>query len=129
MHQILNITEVQPEPSQSQLEVASGTAEPDIVVNEPCVVIWDVNNVRQWYLGICQNDNGNGTYIVEHLERCNPNDGLRWRYPKQQDIQTVDVLQIIPCNIIGSWDLSKRIMTFVLDNYHTIDALFQSFYY
>ena len=44
------------------------------------------------------------------------------------DIQNVDLLQILPCNIIGSWDLRKRIMTFDLENFETIDVLYRSFY-
>lgn len=59
MRQVLNITEFQPAASKSK--VVSDAAVPDIVVNEPCVVVCDVNNVRQWRLGICQIDNGNST--------------------------------------------------------------------
>lgn len=100
----------------------------EVAINEPCIVLWDINNQRQWYMGICLNDNDDGTYRVEHLERCNPTaDGKMWRYPKQSDIQSVDIIQIMPCNIIGSWDLSKRIMIFVLENCEMIDVLFKSF--
>ena len=66
---------------------------------------------------------------MEYLEQCNPTaDSEMWRYPKQSDIQSVDIIQIMLCNIIGSWDLSKRIMIFVLQNSEMIDVLFTSFY-
>ena len=68
-------------------------------------------------------------HIEEYLERCNPTaDSKMWRYPKQSDIQSVDIIQIMLCNIIGSWDLSKHIMIFVLQNCDVIDVLFTSFY-
>ena len=44
------------------------------------------------------------------------------------DIQNVELLQILPCNIIGSWDPRKRIMSFDLENFETIDVLFRSIY-
>jgi len=131
MTQIFNITKVQAAQSSSSIVKApiSYVSQPEVPVNEPCIVIWDVGNVRQWYVGICMNDNDDGTYTIEHLERCDPSgDGLHWRYPVRPDIQSVTIVQIVPCNIMGSWDLSKRHMTFVLDNHHTIEALFQSFY-
>ena len=59
-----------------------------------------------------------GTY-TEHLE---PHD-RKWKHPTHADIQTVSVVQIIPCNIIGSWDLTKHDMTFILENWHMIDIL------
>ena len=117
-------TELQELPASSQ-----PSASPEVEVNEPCIVIWDINDKRQWFVGICISDHNDGTYTVEHLERSDPSgDGSRWRYPKRSDIQTVSVIQILPCNIVGSWDMSKRIMTFVLNNFHMIDVLFRSFY-
>ncbi|KAK6179055.1 hypothetical protein SNE40_011501 [Patella caerulea] len=101
-------------------------SEPEVTINEPCVVIWD--NGRQWYVGICISEDTDGTYTVEHLERCISNESKLWRHPLHTDIQTVDVIQILPCNIIGSWDLRKRAMTFDLENWEMIDVLFRSFY-
>ena len=99
--------------------------EVELEVNEPCIVIWNINYKRQWFVGICISDHNDGTYTVEHLEKCDPSgDGSRWSYPKRSDIQTLSVVQILPWNIVGSWDMSKRIMTFVLNNCHMIDALF-----
>ena len=115
------------EPAVSGEKSAQNKLEPDISVNEPCVVIWDIDNIRQWFLGICLSDNSDGTYTIEHMQRCDSS-GMRWKYPLRSDIQTVCSDQIVPCNIIGSWDLTKRVMTFVLDNHHAIEALFQSFY-
>ena len=49
-------------------------------------------------------------------------------HPTHFDIQNVDLLQILPCNIIGSWDPRKRIMSFDLENFETMDVLFRSIY-
>ena len=103
--------------------------DPEVHINEPCIVLWDINEKRQWYVGICLADHEDGTFTVEHLERCSKTgDSKLWKHPYHSDIQTVSILQIIPCNIIGSWDLRKRIMTFVLENSEMIDILFRSFY-
>ena len=110
-----------------QLESES-LPEPEVTVNEPCIVIWDTNTSRQWYLGICVSEESDGTYTVEHLERCFENESKTWKHPSRPDIQNVDSLQILPCNIIGGWDLRKRVMTFNLENWETIDVLFRSFY-
>ena len=67
-------------------------------------------------------------YTVEHLERCISNESKMWRHPLRPDIQTVHSLQILPCNILGSWNLQKRAMTFDLENWEMIDVLFRSFY-
>ena len=58
-------------------------SEVELEGNEPCIVIWNINDKRQWFVGICISDHNDGTYTVEHLERCSPSgDGSRWRNPK-----------------------------------------------
>ena len=44
--------------------------EAEVTVNEPCIVIWDTENGRKWYLGICIPEEMDGSFTVEHLERC-----------------------------------------------------------
>ena len=88
----------------------------EVAVNEPCVVIWDTSSNRQWYVGICISEESADRYTVEHLERCISNESKMWRHPLRPDIQTVHSLQILPCNILGSWNLQKRAMTFDLEN-------------
>ena len=127
----LNMFDAEPqEPTKTDKSSPKAVVtEPEVEINEPVIVIWDNKNGREWYVGICISDHNDHTYTVEHLERCDPSgDGRLWRHPKRADIQTVDIVQIIPCNIIGSWDLSRRVMTFVLDNWQMIDVMFRSFY-
>ena len=62
--------------------------------------------------------------------KMSPRGGCKsWRHPSRPDIQPVDSLQILPCNIMVSWDYRKRVMTFYLENWETIDVLFRSFYW
>ena len=66
--------------------------DPEVFVNEPCIVIWDTSNGRQWYVGICLSDNGDGNYTVEHLERSDKNQSKLWKHKHDQDIQTVNTV-------------------------------------
>ena len=110
-------------------DVEEGSVDdPQVLVNEPCIVIWDTSLGRQWFVGICISDDGDDTYTVEHLEHCNPNQSKLWKHPSHPDIHTVNTVQIIPCNIIGSWDMARRVMTFNLENWEMIAVLFHSFY-
>ena len=53
----------------------------DYLVNDPCIVIWDTNTSRQKYLGICVSEESDGTYTIEHLERCVENESNKWKAP------------------------------------------------
>ena len=77
---------------------------------------------------ICISEEIDGSYTVEHLERCFGSESNIGRHPSRPDIQPVDSLQILTCNIMGCWDYRKRIMTFDLENWETIYVLFNSFY-
>ena len=107
----------------------------DVMVSELCIVIWDDKpGQRNWYVGMCRSKDEE-TYEIEHMERVNMRNNKqspheRWRWPQDSaDIQIALPTQVLPCNVIGSWDTSSsRNITFVLDNWHIIDGLFQSFY-
>ena len=121
--------------SQTDDEGNTATAEEhEVRINEPCVVIWDVNDHREWYIGMCVSDNGDDSYVIEHLERYRShldykeNEHRLWRYPEKPDIQTVTSVQLIPCTVVGSWNHARRVMIFQLENWQMIDVLFQSFY-
>ena len=76
--------------------------------------------------------------LVDHLECVSKKKGCNqyWRYPIREDEQEVETDQIIPCNIIGSWDLSSLqydnddgngTSLFVLENWEII-GIFMSMY-
>ena len=99
------------------------------VINEPCIVIWDEASDRKWYLAMCRSKLDHEKFLVDHLE-CVSKNGIKhhWRYPTKSDEQEVELDQIIPCNIIGAWNLQGRSFTFELDNWHVIDGIFQAMY-
>ena len=68
-------------------------------------------------------------YEIDYLER-DPMDTSkkRWRYPKKEAIYVTKTVQVIACNVIGAWDMTRRKPTFILDNWEIIDGLFQSLY-
>ena len=83
------------------------------------------NGVRNWHIGYCKDVIDKDTYIVEHLERTRKGANLKWRYPTQEDIQTVEAEQILNCEINGTWDiLADRNMNFTLHNHKVIEAKF-----
>ena len=101
----------------------------DILLNEPCVAIWDNVDGRYWCVGMTRERIGKDEYLIDYLE-CMPNDNLKktWRYPSKVDEQKNQKIQILPCNVIGSWDLTKRKSVFVLHNNDVINELFKSLY-
>jgi hypothetical protein len=103
--------------------------ENDIPLNEPCAVIWDDSTKREWFIGMTREKIGKDEYLIDYLEP-DPKDSSRkhWRYPSKPDEQQTNVIQIIPCNVIGAWDLTTRKPTFVLHNNEIIQGLFQELY-
>ena len=103
--------------------------EDEIMLNEPCAAIWDNANGREWCVGMTRERIGKDEYLIDYLE-CKPNDRVKkmWRYPSKVDEQKTQRIQILPCNVIGSWDLTKRKPVFVLHNNDVIDELFKSLY-
>lgn len=112
---------------QAQTPIADESTE--IAINEPCIVVWDMPNGREWFLGFVRSQSTGG-YVVDHLEQVPKTDGkMYWRYPKTSDEHEVETMQIIPCNVIGAWDRTKnRRHTFELSNWEIIEGLFRSLY-
>ena len=107
-------------------------------MNEPVVVIWDVKGVRKWYIGIMKEQLDDDLYLVDHMELASQVKGCkgRWRWPIKKEECDVETDQIVPVNVIGSWDLSSvqrrgddgATGVFVVDNWEIIDGVFLSMY-
>ena len=77
--------------SQTDDEGNTATAEEhEVRINEPCVVIWDVNDHREWYIGMCVSDNVEMTVMsLNTLERYRSHLDYKekehrlWRYPEK----------------------------------------------
>ena len=111
---------------------------PDAIgISEPIIVIWDIKGYRKWYLGFVRKQVQEDMYMVDHLQCVSKRKGCKqyWQWPIRDDIQEVESDQIIPCNIIGTWDYSNLEYgnedyksTFVLDNWEIIEGIFVSLY-
>ena len=65
-------------------QIVIPASESEMVVGEPCAVIWDLPSGRDWYLGFVTSVIDNDTYIVDHLERSTRDESkMYWRYPRR----------------------------------------------
>ena len=101
-----------------------------IGINDLCVVVWQsADNKYDWYLGYVKSYIDGESYVIDHLQRVLPGSHHQWMYPKREDIQTVELDQIIPFDVIGQWifspDYRKRFYT--LENYKDISGAFKQF--
>ena len=109
--------------------VEESVYEDDIQLKEPCAVIWDSSIKREWFLGMTREKISKDEYLIDYLEP-HPNDSSQkhWKYSHNIDEQPTKVIQIIPCNVIGAWDLTSRKPTFILHNHEIIQGLFEELY-
>ena len=51
----------------------------------------------------------NNKYLVDHLELVSKDKTKKcWRYVAKPDEHEVELVQIIPCNIIGTWNKQEK---------------------
>ena len=83
-----------------------------------CNCMVQVNKKWIWYIGFVKDKVNNETYIADHLARSKKGCSLVWKYPLVDDTQTIDKDQIIPVQVVGDWNTSKRgrFMSFKLKN-------------
>ena len=105
---------------------ARGDHEEIMNVGDMCVTLWIEKGGRNWYLGYCVKVCGNGLYEVEHIHRAAKDSNLMWKYPTTDDIATVDVDQILDCEIDGEWNITaNRNNEFTLKNHGVISKKFK----
>ena len=101
----------------------------EVPLNEPCAVVWDAPLGRNWYIGMAREKVDENYYMVEYLECVSPDSTRRsWKYPKKEDEQKTNIVQIIPCNVLGSWNMTSRQSKLEVENWEVIEGLFQSMY-
>ena len=106
---------------------SSNVQDDEIPLSEPCTVIWDNSNGREWFIGMIRERISKDEYLIDYLES-DPKDTNKklLRYPSKDDGQPTKTIQVISCNVIGAWDLTTRKTTFTLHNHEIIERLFQS---
>ena len=86
---------------------SSNVEEDELPLNEPCAVIWDNPNGREWFIGMTRERINKDKYLVDYLEQDTKDTSKKlWRYPHKDDEQLTKTIQIISCNVIGAWDLT-----------------------
>ena len=102
---------------QSSNQTVHSPLSVEFPINEPCVAIWDEENGRQWYIGMMREHLRNNKYLVDHLELVSKDKTKKcWRYPAKPDEHEVELVQIIPCNFIGTGNMRSGKSTFEIDN-------------
>ena len=98
-------------------------------ISEPCIVIWDEQDGRKWFVAMCRKRVDSQHFLMEHLEQAWLAQAKRcWQYPSKPDEQITLLDQIIPVTVLGAWNLKGRSFTFELDNWHVIDGIFKGLY-
>ena len=120
-------------PKEHDLSSASPADEPSTATeefkpNEPLVVLWDNDTTRCWYIGffVCEIDEDH--IKVDHLERQKCNSDQYWIRGKADDVQSVNLVQVIPVSVVGDWNFgNERQPVFVLDNSKDIKLSFDKY--
>ena len=96
--------------------------------NEPIAVIWDSEEGgRSWWIGffVCQEDDE--SIKVDHLVR-QKKGNQRWIRGKDEDVQTVNLVQVVPVDVVGDWDLrNDRCPVFIVRNERAIEMIYKEY--
>ena len=88
-----------------------------VPLNELCAVIWNTPCEREWYTGMTRSIIDEDSLIIKYLEHIDTNSSKKTcRYPQKEDEQISETIQIIPCNVIGAWDMTLRQSRFIVEN-------------
>ena len=95
---------------------------------QPLAVVWDIGNVKDWFVGFYLDGNGDETIRVDHMAKKGNACKDKWIRPRQEDIQDVVEQQILPCNVVGEWDMSTRSDVFIVQNAAEIQESFDELF-
>ena len=97
-------------------------------INKMYAVIWaDGDGEYNWFLGYVTNEHAH-EYPVDHLHRVDSASQLTWAYTAKENILVAEASQILPCVVVGKWDLKdSRSIKCVLKNITDILACFSKF--
>jgi len=78
-----------------------------LVTQQPLAVVWDDNDGRRfWSIGFYMGRSETSEIVVDHLESKSK---CHWIRPLHDDIQDVMLSQVIPVEVIGEWQIGRRI--------------------
>ena len=96
-------------------------------INDFYVVVWAVDDRMHWFLDHVK-EQGDGHYLVDHLERESDENDYMWKYPLADDAHKVETDQIVPVKMVGGWNVTRntRHMRFCVKNTADIAQKFHS---
>ena len=97
-----------------------------MIVNQLCVVVWqNCDSKYEWFIAYVKKITNDG-YVVDHLHRMVKGVNSKWKYPKNEHIQTAEPEHIVKCDINGEWDFTPdtRKRQFIVDNTKDIKKAF-----
>ena len=84
-------------------------ADRNFKAEEPVAVIWDTaDDKRYWCIGFYIQNISDDEIQVDHLKCKQEGNYKEWVQPGAYDVQIVHLVQVLPVQIIGEWDLRKR---------------------
>ena len=88
-----------------------------VYINKMCATAWvDRSGQYNSFLGYVTDKQQDG-YLVDHLQRVNSGSHRTWAYPSKEDVDLSKPDQILPCEIVGEWNLrDPRNTLFALKN-------------
>ena len=96
---------------------------------QPLAVIWNNDDgSTYWAVGFFMCDVEDEFIKVDHLElkAGHRNDKMKWIRPLNDDMQIVNPIQILPCEVSGEWDFkSARQPVYILNNVDVIESVFK----
>ena len=94
---------------------------------QPVAVVWDeATGAKKWYIGFVVSELSGSTVLIDHLERKSEGCDNTWQRTPVDDVQTTEIVQIIPCPVVGEWTFSSRIPSFKVQNSEEISHSFDS---
>ena len=93
---------------------------------QPMAVVWDNADRRYWCIAFFLS-NVDEMLEVDNLVEKKNGGNREWVRPNMDDVQNVLPYFIIPCQVQGDWDHSKRQSTFIVTNVDEIEKCFVDF--
>ena len=98
------------------------------ISKEPVAVIWDTEDEnRFWCVGFYIQSISDEEIQVDHLKCKREGQYKEWIRPEADDVQVVHHVQVLPVNVIGEWDFSKRHSVYQVVNLEDIQNAFNAF--
>ena len=97
------------------------------VSEEPVAVIWDSEDDRYWCIGFFIQNLSDDEIQVDHLKCKRKGEYGEWVRPERDDVQPVHHVQVLPVNVLGEWDFSKRLSVYRILNLEDIQNVFNDF--